>query len=291
MKPSPLGEVFGFPVDNTSTKAERFRNDRLCPFNNRVPSCTKDKATNPLGVCSIIHNDRYVITCPIRFTEDWLISADAAEFFFGTHSTWTSLREVRVNDVRGNSAGNIDYVLVEYDTDGIITDFGAVEVQGVYISGNIRTPFEQYMENRSQPGSFSQENRSSLPSPDYLSSSRKRLIPQLLYKGGIFHSWKKKTAIVLQESFFATMPELPVVHVDAADMVWLLYDLVYIAEEDRYGLTLTRKVYTSFTEAMEIVSHPLHGEVEDFVQALQHKLDSSFGASPDAPILTDLPVE
>ena len=33
------------------------------------------------------------------------------------------------------------------------------------------------------------------PRPDYLSSSRKRLAPQLIFKGGIFNTWKKKTAL------------------------------------------------------------------------------------------------
>jgi len=40
----PLAEVFGFPPDNFSKTAERYRINRLCPYNNKVPSCTKDKA-------------------------------------------------------------------------------------------------------------------------------------------------------------------------------------------------------------------------------------------------------
>ena len=49
----PLAEVFGFPPDNLSEEAERFRKDKLCPFHNKVPSCTKDKALDPLGVCTV----------------------------------------------------------------------------------------------------------------------------------------------------------------------------------------------------------------------------------------------
>ena len=78
----PLAEVFGYLVADQSPKANRYRMGRLCPFNNKVPNCTKDKAKNPLGVCSIFHNDTPVITCPIRFREDWLITNDAASFFF-----------------------------------------------------------------------------------------------------------------------------------------------------------------------------------------------------------------
>lgn len=58
------------------------------------------------------------------------------------------------------------------------------------------------------------------PRPDYLSSSRKRLVPQLLHKGGILHSWK--IAVALNKSFFATLPTLKPVPKDKADIAWLI---------------------------------------------------------------------
>ena len=124
----PLAEVFGFPILNTSEKSEHYRGNTLCPFNNKVPSCTKNSVSDPLGVCSIFHNDQPVITCPHRFTEDWKIAADSAEFLFSNSvfksRHWTSLREVRLNDKDGESAGNIDFVLVSFNEEGKIQDFG-----------------------------------------------------------------------------------------------------------------------------------------------------------------------
>ena len=99
----PLAEVFGYLVSDQSINANRFRLRRLCPFNNKVPNCTKDKAKNPLGVCSVFHDGVPAITCPIRFREDWLITDDAASFFFPERSTWSSLTEVRLNDVNGKT--------------------------------------------------------------------------------------------------------------------------------------------------------------------------------------------
>jgi hypothetical protein len=69
MPKHPLGEVFGYPPNNFSVEAERYRLNRLCPFNNKVPNCTKDKAKDPLGVCSVLEEDKVVVTCPIRFRE------------------------------------------------------------------------------------------------------------------------------------------------------------------------------------------------------------------------------
>lgn len=105
---NPLAEVFGYLPTDQSANARRYRSHRLCPFNNKVPNCTKDKAKNPLGVCSILYNDLPVITYPIRFREDWLITDDAASFFFGEGAIWSSLTEVSLNDANGKPAGNID---------------------------------------------------------------------------------------------------------------------------------------------------------------------------------------
>ncbi len=44
MPNNSLAEVFGFPPNNLSFSAERYRKYRLCSYNNKVPSCTKDQA-------------------------------------------------------------------------------------------------------------------------------------------------------------------------------------------------------------------------------------------------------
>ena len=133
----PLVEVFGFPTDNFSAEANRYRANKLCPFNNKVPNCTKDKAADPLGTCCVAAGEGIAITCPIRFRQNWVIADHGAEFFFPKNAKWTSLTEVRLKDKHDKSAGNIDLVLVSYDDCGKILDFGALEVQAVYISGNV----------------------------------------------------------------------------------------------------------------------------------------------------------
>jgi hypothetical protein len=227
MAKQPLAEVFGFPIDNLSSDADRYRKNKLCPFNNKVPSCTKDKAENPLGVCSVLDGDSVAITCPIRFRQDWLIAEDAATFFFPAGTSWTSLTEVRINDRYNKSAGNIDVILVSYDDAGRILDFGALEVQAVYISGNIRKAFEYYMENPVDRGDMDWTRERFYPRPDYLSSSRKRLAPQLIYKGGILHAWSKKQAVAVDRSFFNTLPAITEVDKNEAEMAWLIYDLQF----------------------------------------------------------------
>jgi hypothetical protein len=285
----PLAEVFGFPISNNSPEARRFRKNKLCPFNNKVPNCTKDKADEPLGVCSIFNGDGLAITCPIRFREAWLIAEDAARFLFPSDTFWTSLTEIRLEDRHGKSAGNIDIVLVAYDRKGQIIDFGSLEVQAVYISGNIRRPFEHYL---AHPEALTMDwsTQSNYPRADYLSSSRKRLLPQLLYKGAILHAWGKKQVVALHKAFYEELPSLPEVPKEEGDMAWLLYDLVLDDQLARYRLIHHRTVHTKFEAALTEISTPSVGPIEEFVSKLQAKLDGKLENPPDTRTLLEDPL-
>jgi hypothetical protein len=284
MKPAhhPLAEVFGHLITDQSASANRYRSHRLCPFNNKVPNCTKDKAKNPLGVCSILHNGAPVITCPIRFREDWLITDDAASFFFPDDATWSSLTEVRLNDANGKSAGNIDVVIVAYDNNGKVLDFGALEIQAVYISGNVRDPFEYFMKDPKGRAQMDWSEQPNYPRPDYLSSSRKRLAPQLLFKGGILHSWHKKSAVALNKAFFDTLPKLSTVPKERADIAWLIYDLqlTTVNGQQKYKLTKIDEIFTEFESALLSITTPVPGNMADFIKLLQERLDEQLETLP-----------
>jgi Restriction endonuclease NotI len=292
MLKQPIAEAFGFPIDNLSTEAERHRKLRLCPFGNKVPNCTKDKANDPLGVCTIHDGDNLAITCPVRFRENWQIAEDAAHFFFPTDSKWTSLTEIKLKDKNGNSAGNIDVVLVSYDDRGQLLDFGALEVQGVYVSGNIRRPFEQFM---TDPATYriNDFKGPNYPRADYVSSSRKRLAPQLIYKGGILSAWGKKQAVAVHSSFMASLPNLREASVEQAQVAWLVYDLTLDTQSNRYTLKKLKTIYTEFDSALNQITTSAPGPIGDFERHLQERLDERLEDgetlnAPDAPALNDV---
>ncbi|HMN28445.1 MAG TPA: NotI family restriction endonuclease [Caldilineaceae bacterium] len=216
----------------------------------RVCSVPKKSVTDPLGVCSIVAGETYAITCPVRFRQDMQIVADAARFFFANDTNYVALTEVRLNDKDGNSAGNIDIVLAALNEQGQVVDFGAIEVQAVYITGNISNVFKAYM--KAPETSFGLEwPKKNYPKPDYLSSSRKRLAPQLIYKGGILHEWGKKIAVGVHSAFFATLPTLQEVDAQDAEIAWLVYDLARERSTNQYRLALTHIRYTRFNEALD----------------------------------------
>lgn len=279
-KTHPLAEIFGFPPDNQTAEAKRHRDKKLCPFNNKVPNCTKDKANDPLGVCSVFEKEALAITCPIRFRQNWIIADDAAEFFFPKDAKWTSLTEVRLKDKNDKSAGNIDLVLVSYNDRGKVTDFGALEVQAVYISGNVRKPFEYYMQDPANRAKMNWKNQKFWPGPDYLSSSRKRLAPQLIFKGGILNAWHRKAAVALDAGFFATLPQLKQVTKNKSEMAWLVYDLELNKAKNSYELKRTKTVYTEFDASLEQITRSEPGDVRSFISVLQEKLDEKLNGTP-----------
>ncbi len=288
-KIQPLGEVFGFPINNETDRAKRYRENKLCPYNNIVSNCTKNSIEFPLGVCSLNHKGTQVVICPIRFREDWIIISDAANFIFDSKATWTHVGEVRLKDKFDKSAGNIDYVLVSYDDKGRILDFGSLEVQAVYISGNLTGPFTAYLE--SQLPEFTWTQAFKYPKPDYLSSSRKRLIPQIIAKGSILKQWNKKQVVALQTSFYNTLPALPEFDKSESDFAFFLYDLVPSKETKTLSLKLQRIVYTKFSSALEQIAKFEAGDMSQFKDLLQKKLDNKKKGIADIDNLENIVVE
>lgn len=205
---------------------------------------------------------------------------EAAKFAFPKGARWTSVSEVKLLDSEGKSAGNIDYVVARLDAQGRVVDFASVEVQGVYISGNLRDAFTKYMEDGGENFEWDGKN---YPRLDYLSSSRKRLLPQLLHKGGIFKSWNKKQCVAIQKQFYDTLPPLPETDKKNADIAWFLYDLRMDEDANSYRLFLSKTVYTEFAPALNAIITPKPGRMDDFVNVLQGKLEAKNAVEPDKP--------
>lgn len=98
-------------------------------------------------------------------------------------------------------------------------------------------------------------------------------------------------AVALHRGFFETLPVLEEVSPEDADIAWLVYDLVFDEQNHQYQLQLDRKVYTLFRPALDQITTPVPGAVEDFLGHLQSKLDEKLDSEnnpPDAPTLDQL---
>lgn len=255
--------------------------ESVLPFDKQFSRCTKDSKTDPLGVCSVYAGGKPAITCPVRFTEGdvmlQITKAWAGSVIGIPANELNTISEVRlvpasplgsalaetvegdddedltVPEVVETSAGNIDYVVAHIDvvrpgstliTDYNVNTYAALEVQAVYISGNVRQPFIEFMGGESWVGI-------NPPRPDWLSSSRKRLVPQLAWKGSILHEWKRPIAVCVQDAFWQTMPFLiniakPADHYQ--EMAWIIIDLY--RQGRIFRLQHVRTMYSGYDSAL-----------------------------------------
>ncbi len=101
-----------------------------------------------------------------------------------------------------------------------------------------------------------------------------------MFKGGILNAWKKKMAVALDVAFFETLPALERVSKENADMSWLIYDLVD-REGQLYELQRIETVYTKFSDALNTITRPKVGKIENFMKILQSKVDEKLENPPD----------
>jgi hypothetical protein len=137
------------------------------------------------------------------------------------------------------------------------------------------------MEDPENRDGFVWRGKKNYPGPDFLSSSRKRLAPQLMYKGGILHSWGKKQAVAVDEPFWATLPKLRTVPPEEADIAWFIYGLDLDPADNRYTLVRRDVVYTKFEDALLQITKTKGGNVADFVKVLNAKIAGTAPATDD----------
>lgn len=56
-------------------------------------------------------------------------------------------------------------------------------------------------------------------------------------------------------------------------MAWFVYGLDFSSTELTYKLMRKKIIYTKFDEALNVISIPVPGKLEDFIGVLQEKLD------------------
>lgn len=98
--------------------------------------------------------------------------------------------------------------------------------------------------------------------------------------------------MVVDESFFAQLPELEEVDRDVADIAWIVYG--FQKKGDRYSLRRKGIRYTQFESALATITTPQVGDVNDFVEYLRDRIakgktmgtPTPTGISPDVEPLS-----
>lgn len=240
----PIAEIFGHGVKNASPQVRENRFRKHCPF--KDSQCTKSNKKNPLGICSFGDQGNATVVCPARFQEEDKLFRDVGRIAFGPGCKVAASPEIRVLKIPGAAAkriGKIDFMLSKIGPDGTPTDFCALEVQSVYISGkSIRPAFKTFLAT----GELTNAERR----PDFRSSAQKRLMPQLSLKVPIFRRWGKKFFVAVDDSFFRELPQMRAVpSAENAEVTWMVYPFEPIESGD-YRMGEPRIIHTLWDDVV-----------------------------------------
>ena len=96
-------------------------------------------------------------------------------------------------------------------------------------------------------------------------------------------------AVVLDNSFFKTLPELPEIQEKDADIAWFIYDLIHNQNKNIFELQKVKTIYTNFNKALDKITMPSPDKIGDFITVLQDKLYEKLDNNPpENYILTDI---
>lgn len=88
--------------------------------------------------------------------------------------------------------------------------------------------------------------------------------------------------MAIDRSFYATLPDVPRVSREKADLALLVYELQPPTTANaQYQLVLSETIYTSFLQALSVITTPRIGRVEDFIRDLQTKVDEKLETPPN----------
>lgn len=196
-----------------------------CPFMTQFAG-TPIKCPKKGGVCSfavfeqrdegaaLIGNK--ACACPSRFYEHSIVFRTIGQHILGTENVGLAKEvDFLTSTVTGEAAGSIDWVLFNREDR---KDWCALEFQAVYFSGgSMSHDFTAYRDAEGLVFPVKQRR------PDFRSSAPKRLMPQLMIKVPTLRRWGKRTAVVVDEAFFAAMGSVRTVeHISNCDIVWFV---------------------------------------------------------------------
>jgi len=173
------------------------------------------------------------------------------------------------------TVGMLDMVLVREDPGPM--NWCAMEIQAVYFSGKSMSKEISSLKTWQGPGTpFPSETRR----PDYRSSGPKRLMPQLQIKVPTISRWGKKTAVVVDRSFWDSLTDMPrVEHVSNCDIAWFIMDFRH--GPNGFRIEVGEVFLTTLTDAVSGLTGGKPASLEGFETSLaQKKKRSGFFVEP-----------
>jgi len=172
----------------------------------------------------------------------------------------------------GEPVGRLDCVLVRPDDAAF--NWCAVEMQAVYLS-NSKTKHEL---SHLAASDLSLPFPATNPRPDYRSSGPKRLLPQLQIKVPTLSRWGVKTAVVVDQEFYASLGKMRNAnHPSNADIAWFVMRYDEVPGGD-LSLREGKVYYTTLGEAIEGLIGAQAIPKTEFEEEIKARLNANYPA-------------
>jgi len=222
---------------------------------------------------AVAHSDTLVTMCPSRFLDSNTIFSWVGETLLGEDKL-VILKELPFLMSRDSSlqkpVGKIDMVLIDPEANPL--QWCALEMQAVYFSGHAMSSEFKFLKTWDKEGiPFPQEIRR----PDFRSSGPKRLMPQLQIKVPTISRWGKKTAVVIDRSFWDSLGSMDEVDsLSNCDIAWFIVSYRERDASPNLNLVPDSLHLTTLNRAVEGLTGGIPTSLNAFEQTLRQKLSA-----------------
>ena len=257
-------EFFGFPPTNKSDIANKIRREYRCPFLDII--CTKQSRLlhYPLGVCSVWHQSSPHIVCPQRFYfEGHELVKDIAKLFLKKKTVCL------VPEVRLAGFGNVDWVAFTQGDNGAVQDFCGIETvaNDTTQTGQLVRAIEDFLKK----GRLRRRYNFGLNTYNAVKLS----FTQIMNKGQVFESWKKRYIWILQDTLFANMLERFGLELKEGlrkhYIVFVTVKLHHNKNTDLYEVQQDKIYCTSIRQLAKAYKRESLLPIDDFVKAIERR--------------------
>jgi len=222
---------------------------------------------------AVVHSDALATMCPSRFLDSNTVFSWVGETLLGVDDP-VILKELPFLMIRDSASqkpvGKIDVVLIHPESEPL--RWCALEMQSVYFSGRAMSSEFKTLKTWDKNGiPFPGENRR----PDFRSSGPKRLMPQLQIKVPTISRWGKKTAVVIDHSFWDSLGNMDEVDsLSNCDIAWFVVSYREMDNSSNFHLVPDSFHLTTLDRAVEGLTGGIPTSLSAFEQTLRQKLSA-----------------
>lgn len=251
-------------------------NDQNCPYNNKKCFKTrKSDSSTSIGTCTVSYQDKDIIICPNRLTENSQIFVDCLHLLT-LHEPGNELYIIPEVTIPG---GHVDYFLVSVKNKKI-KDFVGIELQTMDTTGTV-WPERQRLLSEHGFDVMEEDKNNAKPFGMNWKMTAKTILVQMHHKAQTFENLNKHLVLIIQKPLYEYIRrEFSFSHVEGVRIGDSVHFHSYDFVEENNGLHITLDTRVSTDTNGVAMCLGLNAEanidLEDIIALLEKKLKDEY---------------